>query len=67
MRFVLLLIACLTLAAPARAEVTTINVAFVPVADAVPLRYALQQGWFERAGLDVKPTTAEAEVWRVKT
>jgi NitT/TauT family transport system substrate-binding protein len=57
MRFLLALIACLAFAAPARAERTTINVAFVPVADAVPLRYALQQGWFEKAGLDVKLTT----------
>ena len=32
----------------------SVTVTFVPVADAVPLKYALQAGLFEKAGLDVK-------------
>lgn len=53
----LLLLAVLLAAAPVRADPTTITVAFVPVADAAPLRYALERGWFAAAGLDVELDT----------
>lgn len=34
----------------------TIRVTFVPVADAVPIKYALREGLFEKAGLNVELT-----------
>lgn len=42
---------------PEGPALTPLTLAFVGVADAVPVVYALQQGWFEKAGLDVKLTT----------
>lgn len=42
------------LAARAQAPALTVNVGTVPVADNVPFRYALEQGWFAQAGLDCK-------------
>jgi|GEM_PF-4354966 ABC-type nitrate/sulfonate/bicarbonate transport system substrate-binding protein len=48
---ILMLALCATVctAAPAQtAPPTTINVAFIGVADAAPIVYAMQQGWFFR-------------------
>lgn len=47
----------LAIALPARGDSpapAAITVTFVPVADAVPMKYAVQEGLFQKAGLDVK-------------
>jgi NitT/TauT family transport system substrate-binding protein len=38
---------------PLVAQNASIRIAFVPVADAAPLKYAIQEGWFDKAGLRV--------------
>jgi len=38
----------------AQGTLTSLRVAHVPVADAVPYEYAVQQGWFAQAGLDIQ-------------
>ncbi len=40
--------------APAQPALIPVRVAHVPVADAVPYEYAIQQGWFAQAGLDIQ-------------
>ena len=42
------------LASIAQAQLATLRIAHVAVADAVPYEYAVQQGWFAQAGLDIK-------------